>query len=395
MLHARAKGFQRRDLKTRLGSTKQNRTVRALAIDDKEAELRRKIAQWKKIQEVYMPGLRRPQPAATSQQEGSHPDSVDADANADANNDVEVWDIKLQLPSSLAMTRRAAVCDANLVAKEIRLRVAQADDALEDLRRVLRTITTLERHQHTQTAGSGVAANTRMLSMITKHRHRRDRIAARYRAARLALQSLQPGGSWTVRLKELKKEHVRPPRKVEGEGEGRVDMSWIWTTSHVTEMENELDGTQPPTDKELDEGLRVDWVMSLARAERWEEEVTLVPIEMRRVLRRLLFRAHGWGERSDAKEEASDRVKAGLRAYGAKKAWICRQMAYSFSSEWLTLFKEHNYPTPSGWPSSCGIIRIVTRNVRKRRDRQKMRILAVTRREAAAHEEGADSDSGM
>ncbi len=189
-------------MKIREGNTKRNRTLRALAVDDKEAELRRKISNWKgNLQRIFMPGLRHSRETA----------EADVDMDADVDADCEVWDIQLRLPSSLSVQERGSSCDAELVQKEIRLRIAQADDALAELRRVLRSIQTLERHQRTQTAGAGVAANTRMHSLMAKHRLRRDRIADRYRAARAALFRLQPsGGTWSARMNDLKPEHVRP-----------------------------------------------------------------------------------------------------------------------------------------------------------------------------------------
>ncbi len=174
--------LNRRALKARPAITKKDkRTARGLDVEDKEAELRRKIVQWTHhVQPVYMPGL-------NGGDAGSESDVEDVGAE-----DCEVWDMRLHLPSEFASEQRHRVCAPGLADKELRLRVAQADDSLDDLRKTLRTVSTLTRHQRTHTAGAGVAANTRMLTLIAKHKAKVLRIADRYPAQPARLFS-----SWT------------------------------------------------------------------------------------------------------------------------------------------------------------------------------------------------------
>ncbi|KLO06045.1 hypothetical protein SCHPADRAFT_806026, partial [Schizopora paradoxa] len=309
-------------------------TTRALGVEDKELELKRKIVQWiRQVQPVYMPGLR------------NNADDADSETDDDAFG-CDVWDIELRLPSSLSPADRARFCVPGLVEKETRLRIAQADDALVDLRRTIRTISTLRAHHSTQTSGTGVAANTRMQSLIARHKRKEGRVADRYRAAREALLSLDPAGNWTQRLLELEHEDCRPahPEKKSTTkngkttygattGQGTYKTPWIWLTG----------GLVPPQPGEtaeeirLDEGVRLDWAKSLARAERWEEEVILVPIEMRRVLRGLVHRAHWWRTTADGAHAATPRILAGYHAYSSKQAEVYEKLAQSFASLWLPL----------------------------------------------------------
>lgn len=321
----------RRALKKRApASTKTDRrTLRGLDVEDKAAELRRKITQWKRdIQPVYMPGLNG---------NGADRSSSESDSESDVGDeDCEVWDLRLHLPSEFDAEKRDRLCTAGLADKEFRLREAQADDSLDELRRALRSVSTLTRHQRTQTAGAGVAANTRMLTLIAKHKAKVDRLADRYRVARVALLNLDPDGlrgGWKNRLQELKPEHVRPPKADDGPGQGSFVLSWIWLSTPGGNGEGGHD-----------ESLRVEWAKSLARAERWEEETVLVPVEMRRVLRNLVWKARWWRETAAAKVACSLRLQSGFVAYAEKQAFYLEELAGEFSTQWLSLFNEHGPP---------------------------------------------------
>lgn len=162
-------------------------TTRSLVVEDKEGELRRKILQWKRdVQPTYMPHM----PGR----------AIDEDNESDAGDELDelagdVWDIPLCLPSSFTAEQRYEYCASGLEEKERRLRFAQAEDALDELRRVLRAVLALDRHRSTQTAGSGVAANTRMQSLLSRHRAKQHRIAERYRHARAMLVKLDSVGA--------------------------------------------------------------------------------------------------------------------------------------------------------------------------------------------------------
>ena len=73
--------------------------------------------------------------------------------------------------------------------------------------------------------------------MILRFTDKVNRCAARYRAARHALMSLDPGGEWRQRLRDLKAEHVKGPQRGEDdESEGRRELSWIWMMRSQVEV---------------------------------------------------------------------------------------------------------------------------------------------------------------
>jgi hypothetical protein len=140
--------------------------------------------------------------------------------------------IPLYLPSALPASSHATL-NADFFEKEARLRVAQADDALAELKKLLRITMGLWDYKHTQ-LGLSQGAGTRARTMISRFRDKINRCADRYRAAYLALKILDPNGDWIHRLLELTAADVRPPRrdKEKRVTEGKHVLSWIWIVQH-------------------------------------------------------------------------------------------------------------------------------------------------------------------
>lgn len=100
--------------------------------------------------------------------------------------------------------------------------------------------------------------------------------------------------------------------------------------------------------------MRVEWVKSHARYQRWSEEVLLVIEEMRRVIFYLEWKADWWQQqtrrRSNAGENtARDDVQSGIEAYSHRQSQMLRSIAKSFASLWYPILTEANLPT--NWPT--------------------------------------------
>ena len=134
--------------------------------------------------------------------------------------------VPLFLPSQVPGSLRN---QSGLGEKEQRLRRAQAEDALIELRRLLRITGGLWQYKQTQ-VGPGQKANTRARSLITRFQSKVMHTANRYRAARQALLALDPHGGWIMRLRELKADDVKGPKRDDDEAEGTRQLSWIWLT---------------------------------------------------------------------------------------------------------------------------------------------------------------------
>jgi hypothetical protein len=184
--------------------------LEAAEIQEKRNALARRLEAWHQVQYHYMPEiaeLRSSNPEPTSQPEKC----------------------PMYMPSSVSITFRRSAND--LTGKEARLRLAQANDALAELRRLLR-ITSGLRYYKWKQVGPSQRSTTRAYALIERFQAKINRTAERYRAARAALVQLDPLGSWISRLKELKAGDIKgPSRDDEGTGEGHHELSWIWLAS--------------------------------------------------------------------------------------------------------------------------------------------------------------------
>jgi len=185
-------------------------TLQLAEVNERRVALHRRIANWQDTQTFYMPAV-----AALRVAETSDDDGVVVHAEG----------ISLYLPSQCP---RGLVMFEGLADMEKRLRLAQADDALIELRRLLRVTAGLWNYKFSQ-VGPSQRAGTRAQTLITRFQEKINNCANRYRVARYRLAHLDPGGEWVGRLLELKPEHVKGPwRGEDDESEGRRELSWIW-----------------------------------------------------------------------------------------------------------------------------------------------------------------------
>ncbi|TDL14293.1 hypothetical protein BD410DRAFT_846162 [Rickenella mellea] len=268
---------------------------------------------------IYMPGV-----SASLQDRNPS----DEDTSEPGNSELS----KLFLPSSFPVAQQSAVLPG-LAEKEYRLRLAQAEDCLRQLRRHLRVRSTLWQYKKSSI----------------------QRYARKYRAARAALHVLDPNGAWVERFKVLNSEDIRGPQRDDGnhldrglqESEGRRDFTWIWLVPLVA-------GTDGDDGAEEQDDMRVEWVKSKARAERWDEEVTLVAEEMRCTLAFFEWRARWWegqvyrrildvGDTTPLQRRSVTLdILSGLRAYALKQAAIQRNLARHFATLWVPFLSKHS-----------------------------------------------------
>ncbi|TDL14508.1 hypothetical protein BD410DRAFT_733990, partial [Rickenella mellea] len=330
---------QQRVLQASVATASSNSTIQAADIQQKRNALRHRIDAWRKIQAVYMPGV-----SASLQDRNPS----DEDTSEPGNSELS----KLFLPSSFPVAQQSAMLPG-LAEKERRLRLAQAEDCLRQLRRHLRVRSTL--WQYKKSSVSGQRATTRTRSYIDRFNEKIQRYARKYRAARATLHVLDPNGVWVERFKVLNSADIRGPQRDDGdhldkgmqESEGRRGFTWIWLVPLAA-------GTDADDVTEEQDDMRVEWVKSKARAERWDEEVTLVAEEMRRTLAFLEWRACWWeGQVHRRVRDVGDTtplqrrsvtpdILSGLRAYALKQAAIQRNLARHFAVLWVPFLSKHS-----------------------------------------------------
>ncbi|RXW12428.1 hypothetical protein EST38_g13424 [Candolleomyces aberdarensis] len=305
---------QQRSLKQQVKGNKLTTSKQKADLEDKRTALRRRINQWREVQLVYAPCV------VTRLPTSDESEGLALDTSAE--------NIPLHLPSALPPSLQLSI--PLLVEKERKLREAQCDDALGEIRRQRRILTGLVQFKKLNLAGQGNKPNTRVRSLYNRIQTKVTKAEMRYHVARAALVTLDPNGAWSSRLHILKPDDIRGPGKdPEDISNGRYIMSWIWLVPRArSEGPDELKG------EDLDESLRVEWVKSRARVQRWEEEFLLVQEEMRRSVVYLRWKADWWKGRAALPAFKADDIAHGISAYAAKQAALCRQLAARFSQVW-------------------------------------------------------------
>ena len=81
--------------------------------------------------------------------------------------------------------------------------------------------------------------------------------------------------------------------------------------------------------------MRVEWAQCMAHADCWEEEVTLLQEEMRRIVHFLEWKSHNWSSRVDARAgNTTPTIRSGISAYAKKQASVYLNLAVRFSQRW-------------------------------------------------------------
>ncbi|KAJ7728446.1 hypothetical protein DFH07DRAFT_969878 [Mycena maculata] len=303
-------------------------------IQDRRTTLLAKLAKFHALQAIFMPGVAR----MLAEEE----EACDGDLPPLKPEHIKLW-----MPHEVAKEERAASCVRGLTGIEARLWVSQCLNSLVLLRSRLHA----KRHfiSFSNANLDGQVMKTKSQTLVGQLGDQVASSAERYRQGRHALVRLQ-GAKLDPQFRELKAadltldgDHAesdaaskkklvmigsgrgaRAPRNAPG-GSRRV-MFWIWTAQ----------GGAADGEEHLHESVRVEWCRARARKLRWEEEVLLVREEMRRVLRYLDWQVKWWEDQVGAREEASQEVAAGAKAYALKQAAVHRQIADCFTKQWNT-----------------------------------------------------------
>jgi hypothetical protein len=96
----------------------------------------------------------------------------------------------------------------------------------------------------------------------------------------------------------------------------------------------------------VNETARYEWMTCRARADRWKEEKELLQEEMRRVVVFLDWKSRTWSEKVGVRvDSCAPDIQHGVDAYARKQAYVCREIAISFASQWLPYLKSCGYET--------------------------------------------------
>ena len=234
-------------------------------------------------------------------------------------------------PSSLPVQVRSLSEMAQVCETEKKLRIAQAEDALVEVRRQRRIVQGLWQFKKINVSGTGNRPNTKMLTLYKRINHKIERAAQKYRTARSALLLLDPTGTWKDCYRDLRREDIRGPGKDANDTKttnGRFEPSWIWLVPQASNSSTQ-------TEDEFNESIRVEWAKTRARSMRWSEEFDIVQEEMRRVLAWFEWRVSWWENLASIRQDGNPEILDGSSAYAFKQANIARHMAARCAAAWL------------------------------------------------------------
>jgi hypothetical protein len=154
---------------------------------------------------------------------------------------------------------------------------------------------------------------------------------------------LEVSGNWSDLYPPLTNNDNRGPGKELEEvssSNGQYAPSWIWCSSTTAISPNEVN-----------EDMRVEWAQCEARTDCWEEEVTLLQVEMRWVVQFLEWRSGDWLSKVDLRASSvTPAVRSGLSPYAKKQTAVFHNLAVQFCQRWrLTLA---SLSLPHSWPPS-------------------------------------------
>ncbi|KAJ7810476.1 hypothetical protein B0H13DRAFT_2243448 [Mycena leptocephala] len=254
----------------------------------RRAALVKRMRTFRKLQRTYMPNLRR---FLTASQRALWDSEMDRNAEA----------VRLFLPSDISdKTKRENACAMGLPKVEADLRIGEAREALESLRRGLRARTMTNRFRLRHCTGQ------RVLRQINLRIHR-----------------AKDHGPWEKELQVLEDRGGCRRIGAVAAGESKRTLSWIWYTATKDD----------PTEKELVE----EWCKAYARMRRWHEDVVLVEEEMHRTIEYGYWSAVEWVRRIPQRaEDVSAELLEGLTAYGreqeARELKTCEELTEKWAA---------------------------------------------------------------
>jgi len=336
-------------------------------LSDRRQVIVERLERWLPVRAIYIPGLFH-YLAELKSSTPSLEDSFD-----------DIHSYPLWLPSSIAETRRRAICVEGLPGMEEKLRLAQMLDTLHSLKHTLRVKSRMIQFKKRNIRGQREGVRSR--TVIDRVHLRAYKSAIEYRMARAALMELRGPGDWEKQLRELAdgdiRSYVDPARVMQGPGrrgtteedarvllaqetgsiddddksngsdvdrddadmdtvrpraagtgETRKEISWIWRTTSL-DIDDDTDNN--------DDVLRSEWCKSRARAKRAQEQVKKTKEEMRRTLVFLRWKGDQWRKRVDCRGKETERgLREGLNAYALKQASLQEELRSSFEALWKT-----------------------------------------------------------
>ena len=229
---------------------------------------------------------------------------------------------------------------------EIRLRIAQADEALEGIRQEICHKSYIYR------TNIRMAANKKGKGRGYQALHAADRCLRRhiriYRQARWALSRLHAPHVTLAKYAELRDIDIQPLKSVydpTAPGQSSSSIPWIWkldisrgtNAEYLHECESLFfSGQFRPCNIHKPQVYRINWLRARAKKMRWEEEVALIRKEMDWTVAFFLNSAETW-------KRLATSSSGGPRCYADKKSDMFRGLALHAETAFRTCLAKVTY----------------------------------------------------
>ena len=238
--------------------------------------------------------------------------------------DVEKMD--LLLPSSWPGRLPPELSTARLT--EIQLRLAQADEALEGIRREICHKSYIYRNN--VRLAENKKGKQRGYNAANAADHSLKQHVRVYKQAHWALGALQAPDALTERFQVLHPADLQPLKSIylpNAPGQSNLRIPWIWRLAPALEADSEyleerksaLQHLMPYPDAPI--VYRINWLRAWAKKSRWVEESLLIPMEMDWTVNFFENKAREW------QELGTGHLNPGPRAYAFKQCAMWRQLA--------------------------------------------------------------------
>ena len=221
---------------------------------------------------------------------------------------------ELMLPSTLPGVLPPTLAGARL--SEIELREAQAEEALEGIRREICHKSYIYR-SNVRLASNKKGKLRGYAALHAADRALRHHIRI-YKQARWALSRLNAAPSILHKFLELTEKDLQPLKSIympNARGQSTVSVPWIWKIaiqegSDSTYL-NECMYTMQSHNSSLTIIVyRINWLRARAKKLRWQEEIALIPREMEWTVAFFLYKAKQWKTTADSSRTAGPRAYA-------------------------------------------------------------------------------------
>lgn len=201
--------------------------------------LAKRISRFREIQEIYMPGVDAQVLAhalRTSQPPSAHSTTTSSTARPAS---IHIEDAKLFLPSELTRVQRNEFCTHDVASIEERIRYSEASDALEKIRRQLRTRTFTNQFKIKNVTGQRLNTRSRAAQSTIDEGVKMSQL--RYTRARAALLVLRGAGEWESYLQVLTSADVRGLNERGLTDLEKAEERQVRATAGIPEDEDEID----------------------------------------------------------------------------------------------------------------------------------------------------------